>query len=513
MPIFRLASLAALVCGVLVAAPVEPKAPTPKFKLGKETTYIDGPLDKDGYLDYEAALNERLKGKTTPDTNAVVLLLKCFGPKPEGKELHADFYKELGVEAPPDKGEYLIPDSVHFREEMRGEESQAFFDLDARLRKRAWKAADSPKHAEWLKLNEKPLVFVIGASNRPDYFNPMISRDKDGRRGNLLGARLGHAQSCRYAASLLSTRSMHFVGEGKIDEALADALAIHRLGRLVTRGGFLIEYLVGIALQAIAHGCEVAIFEQGKPSAKQALAYRDELLKLSSIPTVAEKLNSERLMCLDAIQSTLKDGWDIFSFAWMDAKKSKMIVKGLDGDAILIMTNVWFDKYESAMKKPTRAERVAAVDIPDKELGTLKEGMKDLKSIDELVKQAEVEKLGAHVTERVGLAYVNILMPAFGKIGNAADRAEQLHRNGLLAAALAAHFADTQKYPDKLAALAPKYLDKLPVDIFSGKPLLYTETKTGYLFYSVGVNGADDGGQLLSEEPRGDDLGVRMPRK
>jgi len=50
-------------------------------------------------------------------------------------------------------------------------------------------------------------------------------------------------------------------------------------------------------------------------------------------------------------------------------------------------------------------------------------------------------------------------------------------------------------------------------DLFNGKPLIYMKTDTGYLFYSVGVNGKDDGGKLFTDESRGDDLGVRTPRK
>ena len=34
--------------------------PEPKLPLGKETTYVTRPLDRNGYIDYEAALNERL---------------------------------------------------------------------------------------------------------------------------------------------------------------------------------------------------------------------------------------------------------------------------------------------------------------------------------------------------------------------------------------------------------------------------------------------------------------------
>ena len=98
MFLLRMASLIVLVSGVVIAGPVEPKKPVPKFKLGKDTTNVDGPLDAEGYIDYETALNTLLKGTITPDTNAVVVLLKCLGPKPEGTVLHSDFYKALETE-------------------------------------------------------------------------------------------------------------------------------------------------------------------------------------------------------------------------------------------------------------------------------------------------------------------------------------------------------------------------------------------------------------------------------
>src|SRR5438552_796501 len=51
-----------------------------KFTISKETTYVAGPVDKNGYIDSVAALNERLKKRATPDNNSVVLLWQAFGP-------------------------------------------------------------------------------------------------------------------------------------------------------------------------------------------------------------------------------------------------------------------------------------------------------------------------------------------------------------------------------------------------------------------------------------------------
>lgn len=55
--------------------------------------------------------------------------------------------------------------------------------------------------------------------------------------------------------------------------------------------------------------------------------------------------------------------------------------------------------------------------------------------------------------------------------------------------------------PDSLDELVPDYLASVPTDPFSDGPLRYHRTDTGYVVYSVGPNGDDDGGAA----PQGDD--------
>ena len=42
--------------------------------------------------------------------------------------------------------------------------------------------------------------------------------------------------------------------------------------------------------------------------------------------------------------------------------------------------------------------------------------------------------------------------------------------------------------------------------------MIYRPAEKGYLLYSVGVNGLDDGGRSYGDDPPGDDLVVRMPQ-
>ncbi len=89
------------------------------FTVGTETTYVTGPLDTHGNIDYVAALNERLGKGITPENNANVLIWQVFGPHPEGATMPAEYFKWLGVEQPPEQGEYYVSWGKEFEKAPR----------------------------------------------------------------------------------------------------------------------------------------------------------------------------------------------------------------------------------------------------------------------------------------------------------------------------------------------------------------------------------------------------------
>jgi hypothetical protein len=504
----RYAILAALASSVVLAAPDEPKKPTPKFKLAKDTTFVTEPLDAEGYIDYEAALNKQLKGTTTPETNAVVLLMKCFGPKLYGKELHPDFFSGLGIEASPAKGEYYVQHSKYFQTEMTDQDRKAFYELEGRLTRRPWKSTDAPKHAERLSVIEKPLAVVAEASKRQGYFYPIIARKDDGSRKLIGDATLALPIHVRETAHALAFRAMLKVGKGRTDDAFVDALTIHRLGHLVSRGSSHLECITGQGIRRIAHETDLAILEHGNLTAKQALSYRDELLKFSPLVSPSGKtILTERLSFLDMVQAALRDGSDTLPSIDLKGMTPEEVSKALDWELTLRTGNAYYDRIEVAINLPTRRER-------GMELANIGDEIEEYAGrIGKILEEAPPERQREIKSEKVARIYVGLMSVLYQKTANNSDHAEQAHRNSIIATALAAHFADHKKYPDKLDDLVPKYLAKVPDDIFSGKALIYQKTDAGYLFYSVGVNGKDDGGKLLTDEPRGDDIGVRIPRR
>jgi hypothetical protein len=61
-------------------------------------------------------------------------------------------------------------------------------------------------------------------------------------------------------------------------------------------------------------------------------------------------------------------------------------------------------------------------------------------------------------------------------------------------ACLQAYRKEKGAYPDSLDALVPGYMPDLPIDPWTGKPMLYKVTDDGYLLYACGPDRDDDGG-------------------
>ena len=67
------------------------------------------------------------------------------------------------------------------------------------------------------------------------------------------------------------------------------------------------------------------------------------------------------------------------------------------------------------------------------------------------------------------------------------------------------HRAATGSYPETLEKLPLTDLKELPVDPFSGRPFVYHKEGDGYVLYSVGPNGRDDGGKRDLKDPEAPD--------
>jgi hypothetical protein len=223
---------------------------------------------------------------------------------------------------------------------------------------------------------------------------------------------------------------------------------------------------------------------------------------------------SERFMLLDVLNGVAYHGPEFLAGLDKDglpgpprssAFRGRLLQPSIDLDPAFRTVNRMFDRCVAAGRLPDRQARLA-------EFKAIEDEIKQLKSA---VRQMGVlERAAMGKAERgamIGNVLVSLLLPAYWKVQDAADRSEQTERNLRVALALAAYRADAGRYPARLEELVPKYLPAVPGDLFAGGPLVYRPAGDGYLLYSIGINGLDEDGRSVDDNPRGDDLRVRMP--
>ena len=488
----------------------------PRFAIGKETTYVTEPLDADGFPDYVAALNQRMSKGVTPTNNANVLLWKAFGPHPEGAKMSAEFFQWMGIRQPPEKGDYFVG-VRQFLKESDDKNEPPLEDVLEQVAQRPWTAKEHPDIATWLRANAKPLAVTIEATKRSHYYFPLVpARTKEGGSKGLMTSLVAGVQKCRDLSQALMIRAMLAIGEGRHDDAWHDLLACHCLARLVGTGGTLIELLVGVAVESMASAGDLVLLESAQLKSATIKSFLRDLQQLPPRSAMADKIDlCERLNFLETVTLLSRHG-PAFLEALAGAPPGKSSnpfaqvgFDNIDWDPAMRNANRFYDRMAAALRIKERPAR-------EKELELLDIEFKELKA--KIMSKSPLEKmffpLGISADARgrnLGNILIALLMPALRKVQAAADRIDQVENNLQLAFALAAYQREEGNYPATLDALAPKYLKEVPLDLFSGKPLIYQPSEKGYLLYSVGVNGKDEGGRSFDDDPPGDDLVVRMP--
>lgn len=493
-------------CRSLSPQDVKPKG---KFTIGKETTFFTGPVDKDGLIDYWAAMNERLGQGATPENNAVVLIWKALGPRPERAPLPPEFFKLLKIEEPPEKGEYFVHHIRYAKEQLKIEKEEALKDIHAQLDRcieRSWSAKDHPHIAAWLEANEKPLGVIIEATKRSHYFSPLWARSQD--KATTISALMPGVQMCREVANALAARALLHVEQGKADDAWQDLLACHRLGRQVGRGGTEIDMLVAVAIDRTACQADLAFLAANTANARRLENCLRDLKELPPMPPVADKVDVvERCVFLQHVTLINRHGNRYLNEnekPKADDAFTDAVLATVDWDPGLRNANAWYDRIVAALRLKERGAREKELSAIGAELEAL---LKAGKGAPVRGPAGAAQLLGVHQ----GNLMIGLHLISIRKVATSTDRCRQNEDNVEIAFALAWYRCVEGHYPKELKALAPKYLPEVPQDIFSGKSLVYRPGNDGYLLYSVGPNGKDEDGHGPEDEPKGDDVSVRMP--
>ena len=90
---------------------------------------------------------------------------------------------------------------------------------------------------------------------------------------------------------------------------------------------------------------------------------------------------------------------------------------------------------------------------------------------------------------------LHLIMPALSRVTSIDVRIAAQLRTAQTGLVIERYRLAAGKLPDTLADLMPTYLDAVPKDPFDGKELRYKKLETGFVVYSIGEDGSDDGGK------------------
>jgi hypothetical protein len=517
-----------LYCGIGLAE--EPKKdaaaelPKPKITIGKETTFITEPLDAKGFPDYVAAMNQRLSQGVTSANNGAIVLLKAMGPHAIPEKSRGEVFRLLGIEALPEKGDYLVLESEMIERwkaqqpagapHLSNDELEAQFDLAA---ERPEMVSKFPVVVQWLAINEKPLRILLDGAQRSAFYVPLVATDE---QPPLLGAYERQLlQNTRGIASLLRIHALAKLQQGNTIDAWNDALCCHRLARWLDQEPTLVDALITWAINAVACNCDAQLAHFGKLSHKEAGEALAKLQALQALRSTIDKIDlGERFWLLDAVgcfaRGNPKELAKMTGDQSRDAGKQHrpIDVDAVDWDVVFRCGNEWFDKLVTAGRvADSPARQKALVQVGDdfdkllKQVGT-KGSLLDLfsgKSAKELISQ------------RIGLMLAGTCMPATNAALSAETRARMTEKLAETAIVLAEYRADFGRYPEQLQELVPKYLPAMPEDKFakSPGPIRYRLEGDAYVLWSVGSDGNDDGGHSYEEDSDNYDIVLRPVSK
>ncbi|MDR0522218.1 MAG: type II secretion system protein GspG [Planctomycetaceae bacterium] len=500
------------------------------LRISPETTGLTAfpPLLPDGTPDYFAAWSEAtwLPNIAPPEDNGARLMLAACGPRileqnalmnevpweelpahEKSKFFFGTYWKPMceamGID-PLAKPKFLDKIAITSRvnrkqKELKGkpEEKEWTHEIfDQRYKKTAWKTVEHPEVAAWLA-DYSPVLDLLGVAARKPHYEGWRKREN-----SLIQIQLPDVQASRDFARSLEFRIAARIGDGDIDGAVYDLLTMFHLARHFLRSDIFVTKLVGNSIEEMAYHSALLLLQSGTATREQLARLAESVQKLPSRWDAAVMTSLlEELTPYDTLSYLYKQG---ITKRW----------------------NLAFGEFPSCseFRVPFYAALPLDMNTAGKRLTELLQT--DLASewrtspatwrsytdaADERIRLMSGEFRVRHLA--LPLIYVRSQMVAellYCRLAPAWQYCTLILLDGgtktellRLALQLELYKADNVKYPETLAALVPKYMEDVPLDPFTGRQTLqYKPEHDGYILYSFGQNGKDDGGEPMTKNAK-----------
>ena len=367
------------------------------------------------------------------------------------------------------KSQFFAPLFDHDADSPKFNEARDRFDIKTASSLRyAWRKGKHRDFVVWESaFYESDLAKLADDLKRPHCrFN---IRYEDG-----FAAVLPHLSTMKKAATLFALSSAQRLSKGDTTGAWQDTLNGIRLGEQLRTEPFLISQLVRIAILEI----NFQTFWEGQVnhqwSAEQLTAFQETFQSIDLLAGMESAIRAERNMINHWLPSVAQGGTQTQGFDELNSS--------LD-----YFPAFFFYSNQYQINRILTEIILSGIDVSNHRLNVhqfkkMEEEILDLKS--------------SFLPFRHAIALM--MLPGLDKYALKVSQTQAALDQSAIVAALERYRLAKGSYPKKLAALRPKFIAKIPGDLFHEQGLVYRINEdNSFTLYSTGYNGTDDSGEFF----------------
>ncbi len=367
------------------------------------------------------------------------------------------------------KSQFFAPLFDHDADSPKFNEARDRFDIKTASSLRyAWRKGKHRDFVVWESaFYESDLAKLADDLKRPHCrFN---IRYEDG-----FAAVLPHLSTMKKAATLFALSSAQRLSKGDTTGAWQDTLNGIRLGEQLRTEPFLISQLVRIAILEI----NFQTFWEGQVnhqwSAEQLTAFQETFQSIDLLAGMESAIRAERNMINHWFTSVAQGGTQAQGFDELNSS--------LD-----YFPAFFFYSNQYQINRILTEIILSGIDVSNHRLNVhqfkkMEEEILDLKS--------------SFLPFRHAIALM--MLPGLDKYALKVSQTQAALDQSAIVAALERYRLAKGSYPEKLTALRPKFIAKIPGDLFHEQGLVYRINEdNSFTLYSTGYNGTDDSGEFF----------------
>ena len=271
------------------------------------------------------------------------------------------------------------------------------------------------------------------------------------------------------AAQILNERNLLLAQNGQTDELFESMQTLIDLPNCLAAQPQLIDHLVMIAIEAMTAESLEDSLNMTRFSDEQLATLQQQYRDMHQQDTMTPGWITERAGLIESL--------DMPPFKLLEGYS-------YGGSPSIIEKTVCLLYYLSGLKKH---DSVMLLDFYQQQI--------DICQLPYHQQLAEIEKLEREIASYPWYHYgLHLMTGSLSRINEITLRVKGALQTAETALAIERYRLKHDSLPDTLQALVPEFIETIYLDPFDGKPIRYVKYEDGYMLYTIGEDGIDNGG-------------------